>query len=135
MSGDWWVISTDGPYRRAGDMIVGPCTRDWAEGYRRVSSSAVDILPGDRVTDEQKQRSIPGDIEKDRVSACICDHPHADHQQTPAGPAGCDLCDCPAYAPRPAWQDVLPGQGCPRCREQHPGQTCHLEQLAQPLPF
>lgn len=123
MTGDWWVISTDGPHHRAGDMIVGPCTRDWADGYRRVSASAVDILPGDRVTDEQKQRAIPGDIEKDRMAACICDHPHADHQQTPAGPAECDLCDCPAYAGRPAWQDIFPPQTCP------------LEQLAQPLPL
>ena len=26
---------------------------------------------------------------------CICDHPHADHQQTPDGASECDLCDCP----------------------------------------
>ena len=82
MTGDWWVISTDGPHHRAGDMIVGPCTRDWAEGYRRASASAVDILPGDRVTDEQKQRAIPGDIEKDPLP------PRAPRPGLPTGAAG-----------------------------------------------
>ena len=66
---------------------------------------------------------------------CLCGNPHADHQQTPYGAAECDLCDCPGYVARPAWQDVLPGQWCPRCREQHPGQSCPLHDAAQPLPL
>lgn len=100
MTGDWWVISTDGPHHRAGDLIVGPCTREWAEGYRLVSASAVDILPGDQLTEQQRAQAISGDIE-----------------------------------PQPTWQDIFPPQTCPHCRQEHPGQTCHLEQLAQPLPL
>ena len=65
MTDTWWIISTDGPYHHAGDVIVGPCTYDWASDYRRASAAAVMIVPGAQVTDEQKQRASPGNIEQE----------------------------------------------------------------------
>ena len=65
MTDTWWIISTDGPYHHAGDVIVGPCTYDWASDYHRASAAAVMIVPGAQVTDEQKQRAIPGNIEQE----------------------------------------------------------------------
>lgn len=99
MSG-WWLISMDGRIHRAGDVVIGPCTHDWATDYQRVSASPMAIVSGDQATEQQRAQAIPGDIEQ-----------------------------------QPAWQDIFPPQRCPHCRQEHPGQTCPLEDLAQPLPL
>ena len=74
-----YIKYLDSPYHTDGDMIIGPCSMNWALGYQRVSANPVAIVTREQLTAEQLARTRTA-LEVDRDAARIsCENGRGSH--------------------------------------------------------